>query len=203
MRGEKMLICITNRLLCRDNFLERLDRIASYRPYAIILREKDLPQDKYEALAKECLGICERYGTPVNLNAGEKTIEAAGNIGCKGIHLSFESFMRHKNKLGSFERVGVSLHSKEEAVLLRGMPLTYVQAGHIFATDCKAGLPPRGLDFLRQVCEAADVPVFGVGGITKSRYEAVLETGAAGACVMSQLMTCPDVGAVMEEFGIL
>lgn len=197
-----MLICITNRLLCRDNFLTRIDKIASRHPYAVILREKDLPPAEYEALAGECLEICEKYGTPLNLNAGENTIEIARKLCCKGIHLSFEGLMKHKNELESFERVGVSLHSREEALQLGGTPATYVQAGHIFATDCKAGLPPRGLEFLRQVCMATDLPVFGVGGITKGRYEAVLKTGAAGACVMSQLMTCADVGAVMDEFEV-
>lgn len=199
----EMLICITNRLLCRDNFPARIDKIASRHPYAVILREKDLPRAEYEALARECMEICEKYGTPLNLNAGENTIEIARNIGCKGIHLSFEGLMKHKSELEGFERVGVSLHSIEEALRLRSTPATYVQAGHIFATDCKAGIPPRGLDFLRQVCESTSLPVFGVGGITKGRYEAVLKTGAAGACVMSQLMTCADVGAVMDDFGFL
>ena len=35
---------------------------------------------------------------------------------------------------------------------------TYVTAGHIFTTDCKKGLPPRGLDFLKNVCDAVTIP---------------------------------------------
>ena len=42
---------------------------------------------------------------------------------------------------------------------------TYVTAGHIFTTDCKKGLPPRGLDFLKNVCDAVTIPVYGIGGI--------------------------------------
>ena len=34
---------------------------------------------------------------------------------------------------------------------------TYVTAGHIFTTDCKKGLPPRGLDFLKNVCDAVTI----------------------------------------------
>ena len=40
-------------------------------------------------------------------------------------------------------------------------------AGHIYATDCKQGLPPRGLDFLEEVCRAVDIPVWAIGGIGK------------------------------------
>ncbi|WP_432619990.1 thiamine phosphate synthase [Butyricicoccus sp.] len=190
-----MLICVTHRLLCPDDFLQRLDRIAAQHPYAIVLREKDLSEHDYEALARECLRICEKHHVPLNLNSH---IAVARRIGCDGIHLPFHLLMQHKQDLADFSRVGVSLHSPEEAAQLADTPATYVQAGHVFPTDCKAGIPPRGLSFLRAVCQATDLPVFGIGGINAERYPAVLQTGAAGACIMSGLMTCNDVAQTMQ-----
>ena len=190
-----MVICVTHRLLCPDDFLERLDRIAAQHPYAIVLREKDLSESEYEALARDCLRICQKHAVPLNLNS---QIAVAQRIGCDGIHLPFHLLLQHKNELGDFSRVGVSLHSPEEAAQLADTPATYVQAGHVFPTDCKAGVPPRGLSFLRAVCQATDLPVFGIGGITAERYPAVLQTGAAGACIMSGLMTCNDVAQTMQ-----
>lgn len=190
-----MVICVTHRLLCPDDFLERLDRIAAQHPYAIVLREKDLSESEYEALARDCLRICQKHAVPLNLNS---QIAAARRIGCDGIHLPFHLLLQHKNELDDFSRVGVSLHSPEEAAQLTDTPATYVQAGHVFPTDCKAGVPPRGLSFLRAVCQATDLPVFGIGGITAERYPAVLQTGAAGACIMSGLMTCNDVAQTMQ-----
>ncbi len=192
-----MLICITHRQLCPDAFLTRLERIAAQRPYAIVLREKDLLESEYEALARDCLAICQRYDVPLNLNTH---IAVARRIGCGGVHLPFAQLLRHKDELSDFDRVGVSLHTPEEAAQLSGTPATYVQAGHIFPTDCKAGVPPRGLSFLRAVCQATTLPVFGIGGITAQRYPAVLQTGAAGACMMSGLMTCNDVAHTMRPF---
>lgn len=190
-----MVICVTHRLLCPDDFLERLDRIAAQHPYAIVLREKDLSESEYEALARDCLRICQKHDVPLNLNS---QIAVARRIGCDGIHLPFHLLLQHKNELEDFSRVGVSLHSPEEAAQLTDTPATYVQAGHVFPTDCKAGVPPRGLSFLRAVCQATDLPVFGIGGITAERYPAVLQTGAAGACIMSGLMTCNDVAQTMQ-----
>lgn len=190
-----MLICVTHRLLCLDDFLQRLDRIAAQHPYAIVLREKDLSEHDYEALARDCLRICEKHHVPLNLNS---QIAVARRIGCDGIHLPFHLLMQHKQDLADFSRVGVSLHSPEEAAQLADTPATYVQAGHVFPTDCKAGIPPRGLSFLRAVCQATDLPVFGIGGINAERYPAVLQTGAAGACIMSGLMTCNDVAQTMQ-----
>lgn len=190
-----MVICVTHRLLCPDDFLERLDRIAAQHPYAIVLREKDLSESEYEALARDCLRICQKHDVPLNLNS---QIAVARRIGCGGIHLPFHLLLQHKNELKDFSRIGVSLHSPEEAAQLADTPATYVQAGHVFPTDCKAGVPPRGLSFLRAVCQATDLPVFGIGGITAERYPAVLQTGAAGACIMSGLMTCNDVAQTMQ-----
>ena len=190
-----MVICVTHRLLCPDDFLERLDRIAAQHPYAIVLREKDLSESEYEALARDCLRICQKHAVPLNLNS---QIAVAQRIGCDGIHLPFHLLLQHKNELEDFSRVGVSLHSPEEAAQLTDTPATYVQAGHVFPTDCKAGVPPRGLSFLRAVCQATDLPVFGIGGITAERYPAVGQTGAAGACIMSGLMTCNDVAQTMQ-----
>lgn len=190
-----MVICVTHRLLCPDDFLERLDRIAAQHPYAIVLREKDLSESEYEALARDCLRICQKHDVPLNLNS---QIAVARRIGCDGIHLPFHLLLQHKNELEDFSRIGVSLHSPEEAAQLADTPATYVQAGHVFPTDCKAGVPPRGLSFLRAVCQATDLPVFGIGGINAERYPAVLQTGAAGACIMSGLMTCNDVAQTMQ-----
>ena len=190
-----MVICVTHRLLCPDDFLERLDRIAAQHPYAIVLREKDLSESEYEALARGCLRICQKHDVPLNLNS---QIAVARRIDCDGIHLPFHLLLQHKNELEDFSRVGVSLHSPEEAAQLADTPATYVQAGHVFPTECKVDVPPRGLSFLHAVCQATDLPVFGIGGITAERYPAVLQTGAAGACIMSGLMTCNDVAQTMQ-----
>ena len=37
-----MLICVTHRQLCQDDFLMRIRQLAEARPYALLLREKDL-----------------------------------------------------------------------------------------------------------------------------------------------------------------
>ena len=38
------LLCLTDRTLCREPFLDRVAAIAAARPAALILREKDLPE---------------------------------------------------------------------------------------------------------------------------------------------------------------
>lgn len=85
---------------------------------------------------------------------------------------------------------GCSIHSVEEAVEARNMGASYITAGHVYVTDCKKGLAPRGLDFLKNVCDSVDIPVYAIGGINidDGRREEVKKYGAAGSCIMSGMM---------------
>ena len=95
-----------------------------------------------------------------------------------------------------FKVIGTSVHSVEDAIKAEQLGATYMTAGHIFATDCKKGLPPRGLDFLKNVCDAVQIPVYAIGGINIDsvcsfyvpRLNEVLAHGAVGACIMSSMM---------------
>ena len=50
--------CITNRKLCQDDFIERIKRIVDgQKADAVILREKDLPEEEYLYLAGQVLDI--------------------------------------------------------------------------------------------------------------------------------------------------
>lgn len=102
-------------------------------------------------------------------------------------------------KKSSKFKYSTSIHSAEEAKLAQQLGAEFLIAGHIFPTACKAGLMPRGLDFLRSVCETVTIPVYAIGGITAQHVPDVLAQGAAGVCVMSHLMTCPDLKALLRK----
>lgn len=92
--------------------------------------------------------------------------------------------------IADFHKIGTSVHSVEDAIEAQRLGATYVTAGHIFTTDCKKGLPPRGLDFLKNVCEAVTIPVYGIGGIKFDPYQwgDLKNQGACGGCIMSGMM---------------
>ena len=45
-------IVITNRALVQGDFLKQMEKVIALHPHAVILREKDLPDEEYEKLAK-------------------------------------------------------------------------------------------------------------------------------------------------------
>lgn len=172
----------------------QLEKISAAGIDRVILREKTLTESEYEALAKKAMEICAENSTPLSLHT---FVNAAKRLNSMDIHLSFADFTAD---LGSgFETVGVSVHSLEEAVAAQKRGAAYVTAGHIFPTDCKKGLPPRGTEYLREICAGVKIPVYAIGGITPENVRLIKEAGAAGACVMSGLMRAKDPEKLIQS----
>lgn len=185
------LLCVTNRHLCRGDFLKRVEALAAAGAWGILLREKDLSPEDYRTLARQVQGICQKYGTMCVLH----------NFASVALELQAEAFhapLAVLRQIGEAERrafptLGASCHSVEDAREAQALGCTYLTAGHIFDTDSKKGLPGRGLDFLRAVCTCVDIPAYAIGGIGEENLAAVRQAGAAGACLMSGPMTWADV----------
>ena len=184
------IICVTDRKNCRGDFIKRVEEIAEAGPAAIILREKDLSETEYGRLAETVMEICEESGVTCVLHS---FTDVALRLSAKGLHMPMEGLrMMSAEERAAFDILGASCHSVEEAVEAQNLGCGYVTAGHVFATDCKKGLEPRGTGFLEEVCDAVDIPVYAIGGINAGNIADVIGAGAAGACVMSGLMTCDD-----------
>lgn len=191
-----MLFVITNSISCKGDFLTRIEKIASAKPDRIILREKHLSQAALLSLAITCKKICDKYGVEFSVNSSIETALAVGS----DLHLPYQAFAENIKNLDTFKTVGVSVHSVSEAKNAESLGASYLIAGHIFATDCKKELAPRGLEYLSDIVGSVKIPVLGIGGITKERIPKVLETGASGICVMSHFMNCDKPELEVEKF---
>lgn len=183
----KNVITVTNRKLSSRPFMEQMERVVKLHPKAVILREKDLSEEEYAELAAQILTLCKQYQVPCMLHT---YLETARKLQHPYIHLSLFLLKENSEKLSDFLAVGCSIHSVEEAKEAQKLGATYLTTGHIYTTDCKKGLPPRGLDFLREVCNAVTIPVYAIGGIHAGtgQIREVMECGASGACIMSEMM---------------
>lgn len=174
-----------------------MERIAAAQPRGIILREKDLSERGYKELAGAVMQICREHSVPCVLHS---FVDVALELGAQAIHLPLPILRKMTDiQKARFRIIGASCHSVEDAREAWGMGCTYITAGHIFDTDCKAGLPGRGLEFLRTVCESVTIPVYAIGGIDGENIALVRRVGAAGACVMSGLMRCEDPAAYLAN----
>lgn len=183
----RKIIAVTNRHLSKRPYLEQIDRICQRKPGALLVREKDLPKEEYRILLEQVSGICSSHGVTCIAHTCDR---AAQSLGISQIHLSLNRYQENPEIRKMFSRIGVSIHSVEEAAQAQTLGADYLTAGHIFTTGCKPGLAPRGTEFLKAVCKAVDIPVYAIGGMQSSWecLEKMLACGATGICVMSECM---------------
>lgn len=187
-------ICITNRNLADGDFINQIEKVCQTDCDKILLREKDLDDDSYSEIAEKVKRLCDRYDKELIIH---HRIEVCKNLGIKQIHFpmpyltshkSPEAFIKELKKSTDIISVSVSVHSVEEAVFAEVVGVDELIAGHIFDTDCKKGIPGRGLDFLKAVCESVKIPVYAIGGMSEDKEDIVCQAGAAGFCMMSSYM---------------
>lgn len=180
-------ICVTNRRLCQGDFYERIKKIAVEGVAdAILLREKDLPEEEYFSMAERVMKICGEFQKTCILHT---FYAVAKELHCSHIHLPLpvlETLEEREKNI--FEKIGSSVHSVEQAKHAMELGADYVTAGHVFATDCKKGIPGRGTGFIREVSEAVPIPVYGIGGIDRENAGSIKKAGAKGVCLMSGFM---------------
>lgn len=189
------VITVTNRILCGEDFLERIRVLCRAGVDAIVLREKELPEWEYEELAGKVISICKEF--PVEF-IYHQNVQVARKAGRSNIHLPVPLLAEYRGELPGFKQVGTSVHSVEQLRIAEGLEVDYVFYGHVFKTDCKKGVPPRGLSALEEICKKANLPVYAIGGISPENVELVAKAGAAGVCVMSWGMQQSE--AMIREF---
>ncbi len=159
----------------------------------MILREKDLDALEYANLAERAFAVCGARLTLHGVSA-LPLLRRVPRAHCQLSVLKANPWIRARVKT-----LGVSVHSPKDARLAQSLGADYVTAGHVFDTACKNGVPGRGLAFLRETVSSVRIPVYAIGGISAENAASVRRAGAAGACVMSGLMLCPDAKAVLSE----
>ncbi|AHM55399.1 regulatory protein TenI [Peptoclostridium acidaminophilum DSM 3953] len=182
-----MIYVVTNRKQAGAGFIGVVEAAAKSGANFIMLREKDMEECELEKLAHEVKKAISGSGARLIINAN---LNVARNAGAYGIHLSFGDFMECGGEaVRQRLKIGVSVHSLQEAEAAFKKGADYILAGHIFETECKHGLRPRGVEFLKQIRRAVPgVKLVAIGGIMPGNAREAISAGADGVAVMSLVM---------------
>lgn len=142
--------------------------------------------EKY-ALAKQLQSICRKHQIPFIIN---DDIELAIEIGADGVHIGQEDepVKTVRERIGD-KILGVSVHTKEEAITAIQGGADYFGIGPIFPTttkeDAKPAKGPLLIKELRQ--KGYTIPIVGIGGITIDNAASVVEAGADGVSIITAI----------------
>lgn len=191
--------------------------IKKYSPKAIFLREKHLSEAEYLVQAKKIKAVCDKLNTPMfvchhfevaqklaikNLHLSFKKLQEISNTPDFRRVLMLKHLLteekttaikggvntKHQVLFSEFN-LSVAVHNVDEAKQAQALGATLLVFGHIFETDCKKGLTPRGLEQLKEIAKGVNIPVVAIGGINSKNCQSVLEAGASDFAIMSSAMT--------------
>ncbi|MBB6176583.1 thiazole tautomerase (transcriptional regulator TenI) [Anoxybacillus tengchongensis] len=164
-----------------ETFVHISSLVHSYVDY-IHVREK-------HRAAKEIGMIVEKLleaSVPAQKIVINDRVDVAVVYGVGGVQLAYHSLSAKQIKERfPFLRVGQSVHTFAEAKQAENEGADYVIFGHIYETNCKEGIKPRGLTSLQELACSVHIPVVAIGGITPMHVRDVLTAGATGIAVMS------------------
>lgn len=187
------IICVTNSKLCTIDFLSQIEKICQSNIFKIILREKHLTQDEYFSLALKVKEITDKNNISLTVH---NFPEVALKLGIKSVHLPID--ILKNTDISNFVDIGTSVHSTEQAKLAVNLGATYLTAGHIFETDCKKGLAPKGIDLLKDITSQINIPVYAIGGINANNISKLHNCHINGVCIMSSLMKDKNPSKTVE-----
>ncbi len=96
--------------------------------------------------------------------------------------------------------VGVSTHDRDQVDRALQTSASYVAVGPVYATSTKdTGYGPRGLDLVRYAAGRGK-PIVAIGGITLDRAPEVIEAGASGLAVITDILVDDDVEGRVREY---
>ena len=192
------ILCVTNRALCRGDFLRRLERIAAAGCAGILLREKDLPPAEYRDLARRVMALCARYDIPCILHG---FAPVAAQLGARALHLPLPALQAlPEGERARFAVLGASCHSVDQARRAQALGLYLPHRRACLCNRVQARPAAPGAGFPPDVCRVSSVPMWAIGGVRPDNFAAVRAAGARGGCVMGALMTCEDPADLLAAF---
>lgn len=122
-------------------------------------------------------------------------VDIALAVGAGGVHLGADDLpvAVARRLLGPHAVLGGTARDPETARRLVAEGASYLGVGPTFVTRSKRGLPePIGVDGVRAVAEAVDVPVIAISGITPDTVDEVIAAGAHGVAVIGAIAESAD-----------
>ena len=198
-KKDLLLYAVTDRSwLNAESLYSQVEKALEGGATFVQLREKHLNHDAFLQEAKEIKELCAKYQVPFVL---DDDVELALEVGADGVHVG-QSDMEAgdvRAKLGPDKIIGVSAQTVEQAVLAEKRGADYLGVGAVFHTDSKADVAEVSRETLKAICDAVDIPVIAIGGISKENVSELAGTGICGIAVISAIFAEKDIKKATEK----
>jgi thiamine-phosphate pyrophosphorylase len=151
------------------------------------LRAKEEPSGEILALADRIVALAGDAKAEVVIN---DRADLARMAGAAGVHVGQTDMpvVAVRAIVGAGAIVGLSTHDRDQIDRALDTSASYIAVGPVFPTGTKdTGYAPRGLELVRYAAGRGK-PVVAIGGVTLDRVEALVDAGASGLAVITDIL---------------
>lgn len=149
--------------------------------------------------ARATVEVCAEDSVPLII---DDHIELLLATDADGVHLGQRDFpvAEAREILGPDAIIGATATTAAQAQEAEAAGADYIGFGPVYETRSKARpASVKGLQGLAAACQAIEIPVIAIAGITAERVASVLKAGAYGVAVLSAVATAEDPTAATAE----
>lgn len=198
-KEDMLLYAVTDRSwLNGETLYDQVEKALKGGVTLVQLREKKLDRESFKQEAIAMKELCHRYQVPLIIN---DDVDLALEVDADGVHVGQSDMEAEdvRKKLGPDKIIGVSAKTVEQALTAQAHGADYLGVGAVYATGSKADAKELNHETLQAICEAVDIPVVAIGGITRSNILNLKGRGICGVAVISAIFAQPDITQAARE----
>ena len=197
------LYAVTDRMWTgKQTLMEQVEDALKGGATCVQLREKELDEEAFLQEAVEMKALCAKYGVPFIVN---DNVEIAIKCKADGIHVG-QSDMEAGNVralVGEEMIIGVSTKNVEQALAAVKAGADYLGVGAMFTTSTKLDAEDVSFETAKAICDAVDIPVVAIGGISKKNMLELKGTDVDGVALVSAIFSAEDIEQECKELRLL
>ena len=187
------LYLVTDRGLSRGrSTLEIVEAAVRGGATCVQLREKQCTTREFIQQARVIRDRLRQLNTPLIIN---DRLDVALAVEADGVHLGQSDMPLEVARAIVADKmlIGISAESLRDAIEAEKGGADYLGVSPIYATPTKTDTAPAlGLEGLRQIRTAVNLPLVGIGGLNHENAGEVIRSGADGVAVVSAIVAADD-----------
>lgn len=158
------------------------------------LRLKDFSSRDFLAIATAIADLCRAHEALFIVN---DRADIARLTKADGVHVGQDDLplAAARTIVGDNALIGVSTHSVDQARAAEAGGADYIGFGAIYSGGLKNVANAQGLERLRAVRAAVQLPIVAIGGITEASAPEVLAAGACAVAIITDIVRAADLPA--------
>lgn len=191
------LCLVTDPTVEHRELMERVVKAVEGGVDLVQLRYKTLPGGQLLDLASSLLSAIDgRARLIINERA-----DVALAAGTHGVQLGEDGLpvSAARQVLGKESLIGRSVHSKQVAIQAELDGADFLVVGTMYASKSHPEEPPAGPGLMREISGECKLPLIGIGGVTPENADELVQAGASGVAVISNILSADDPGAAAKR----